>query len=99
MSDEEDSIERYEIHKNDDVTLTDVDEESEEIDMINRKEQDSLELDKSETDERDQIEISDLLKSIDSQKIGDDDDLVDTDIDRVTDGEESDEKDHMEASK
>ena len=65
MSDEKYYVERYEIHKNDDVTLTDVDKESEGIGMINRKEQDGLESDKSETDERDQIEISDLLKRID----------------------------------
>ena len=35
MRGEKDSIEWYEISKNDDVTLTDVDEESEEIDKIN----------------------------------------------------------------
>ena len=68
MSDEKDSIEIDEIHKNDDVTLTDVDEEYEEIDKINRKKQDDSESEKSETDERDQIEIIDLLKRIDSQK-------------------------------
>ena len=37
MSDEKESGERYQISKNDDVTLTDVDEEYEEIDKINRK--------------------------------------------------------------
>ena len=42
MSDEKDSVERYDIHKNDDVTLTDLDEEYEEIDKINRKEEDGL---------------------------------------------------------
>ena len=52
FSDEKDSVERDEISKNDDVTLTDVDEKSEEIDKINKKEQDGLESDKSETDER-----------------------------------------------
>ena len=81
MSDEKGSVERYDIHENDDVTLTDVDEESEEIDRINRKEQYGLESEESETDERDQIEIPDLMKRIDIQKKGDDDDLVDTNID------------------
>ena len=57
ISDEKDSVERDEISKNDDVTLTDVDEKSEEIDKINKKEQDGLESEKSETDKRDQIEI------------------------------------------
>ena len=37
MSDEKYSVERDEIHKNDDVTLTGVDGEYEEIDKINRK--------------------------------------------------------------
>ena len=37
MSDEKGSVERYEIYKNDDVTLTDVDEEDEEINNINRR--------------------------------------------------------------
>ena len=81
MSDKKDSFERDEISKNDDVTLTDVDEEYEERDHINKKEQDGLESDKSETDEREQIEIQELLKSIDSPKKGNDDDLVDTDTD------------------
>ena len=35
MSDEKEFVERYEISKNDDETLTDVDEEYEEIDKIN----------------------------------------------------------------
>ena len=38
MSDEMDSVEGDDIHKNDDVTLTDLDEESEEIDKTNIKE-------------------------------------------------------------
>ena len=42
MSDEKDYVERCDIHKNDDVTLTDLDEEYEEIDKINRKEEDGL---------------------------------------------------------
>ena len=46
MSDEKDSVERYEIHKNYDVTLTNVDEEYEERDNIIKKEQDGLESDK-----------------------------------------------------
>ena len=37
MSYEKDSVERGSISKNDDVTLIDVDEESEEIDRINKK--------------------------------------------------------------
>ena len=56
------------ISVNDDVTTTDVHEESDEIDKINRKKQDGLEPEKPETDERDQIEISDLRKRIDSPK-------------------------------
>ena len=48
--------------------MTGVGGESEEIDKINRKEQDGSESDKSETDERDQIEIPGLLKRIDCQK-------------------------------
>ena len=40
MRDENESVERDEIHKNYDVTLTDIDEKSEEKDKINRKEQD-----------------------------------------------------------
>ena len=42
ISDEKESVERDEIHKNDDVTLNDVDKESGEIDYINRKEEDAL---------------------------------------------------------
>ena len=52
ISDEKESVERDEISKNDDVTLTDVDEKSEEIDKINKKLQDDLESDKLEIDER-----------------------------------------------
>ena len=47
ISYEKDSIETDEISKNDDVTLTDVDEESEEIIDINKKEQDGLDKEKS----------------------------------------------------
>ena len=54
---------------------------------------------KSQTDERDQIEISDLQKRIDSQKKGDDDDIVDTDIDRETSDEESEGKYQAEERK
>ena len=39
LSDEKDSVERDEISKNDDETFPDVDEESVEIDKINKKEQ------------------------------------------------------------
>ena len=42
MSDEKDSAERDEISKNDEETLADVDEESGEINEINKKEQDGL---------------------------------------------------------
>ena len=42
MSDEKESVEIDEIHKNYYVKLTDVDEEYEEIDKITRKEQDGL---------------------------------------------------------
>ena len=55
MRDEKQSVERDEISKNDDITLTEVDEESEEIDKTNKKEQDGLESDKWETYEREQI--------------------------------------------
>ena len=48
--------------------MSDVDEESEKTDKINIEIQDGLESEESETDERDQIEISDLMKRIDSQK-------------------------------
>ena len=40
---------------------------SKEIEKINRKEKDGLESDKSETNQRDQIEISDVLIRIDSK--------------------------------
>ena len=39
---------------------------SEEVEKINRKEQDGLESDKSETDESDKMETSDILINIDS---------------------------------
>ena len=60
------------------------DEESEEIDRIKESKKDNLELDKSETDERYQREHPELLKIIDIQKIVDDDDPFDTDIDMET---------------
>ena len=41
---------------------------SKEIEKINREEQDGLESEESQTDERDKIEISDLLIRIDSKK-------------------------------
>ena len=41
---------------------------SKEIEKINRKEQDGLESEKSETDERDKIDISEKLIGIDSKK-------------------------------
>ena len=66
MSYDKDSAERYDMSKTDEETLTGVDEESEEIYRI--KKQDDLESDKSETDERYQIKIPELLKSIDIQK-------------------------------
>ena len=98
MSDERDSVERDEIHKDDDVTLIDIDEESEEIYNINRKEQDVLESDKSETYERYQIEISDLLKMFDSQK-KQTMMICHTDIDIEKNDEESEEKQHIEENK
>ena len=61
--------------KGDDYDLVDTDtdretnnEESEEIYRIEESKKKYLESDKSETDEIDQIEISDLLKRIDIQK-------------------------------
>ena len=99
MSDEKESVEIDEIHKNYDVKLTDVDEEYEEIDKITRKEQDGYNQKNQKNNERDQIEISNSLKIIDSQKKGYDGDLVDTDIDRETNDEESEGKDHIEKSK
>ena len=50
-----------------------------------------LESDKSENNERDQKEIPNLLKVIDSQEKGDDDVPVDTDIDMETNDEKSEE--------
>ena len=99
MNDEKDSAETDEISKKDEKTLTGVDEESEEIDTINEKEQDGLESDKSETDERYQIEIPELLKIIDGQEKADDDDLVDNDIDQETNDEEYEEIDQIEEKK
>ena len=55
MSDEKYSVERDEISKNDDETLTGFDEEYEEINKIDKKEQDGLESEKLVTDEREQI--------------------------------------------
>ena len=83
-------VEKYEIDKNYDVTLTDVDEESEKEDKINRKEEEYSEYETSETDERNLINISDLLNIIGSQK-KDDDDLGDTDIGWETSDEKSEE--------
>ena len=57
MSYSKDSVERYEISKNDEETLTYVNEEYEEIDQTEGSKEDDLESEKSETDERDQIEI------------------------------------------
>ena len=61
---------------------------SKEIEKINRKEQDGLKSDKSETDERDKIEISDVLIGIDSKNKVDNDDLVDNDTDQESSEEE-----------
>ena len=48
MSDKKDSVERDDINKNDDVTLIDDDEESEEIDKTIGKQQEYLESENSE---------------------------------------------------
>ena len=68
MSVETGSIKRDDIHQNDDITLTDVVEESEEKDKITRTEQDGLKSYKSETDERVKIENPASLKRIYSKK-------------------------------
>ena len=99
MNDEKEYVERDEISKNDGETLADVDEESKQIDKINKNKQDDLESDKSETYERYKIEIPELLKRIDIQQKGDNDDLVDTDIDWETNNEESEEIYQIEESK
>ena len=64
MSDEKEYAERYEISKNYEETLIDVDEEYDEIYQIEESKEDDLESYKSETDERDQIENIELLKII-----------------------------------
>ena len=87
MSDYKYSAKIDEISKNDEETLTGVDEEYEEMYQINEKEQDDLESEKSETDERYKIEIPELLKRIDNKKKRDHDDLDDTDIDMETNDE------------
>ena len=84
MSDDKESTERDEIIKNDEERFTDVDEESEEIDKIKETKEDDLEPDQSATYERYQIENPELFKRIDSQKRGDNDAPVDTDIDLET---------------
>ena len=61
---------------------------SKEMEKINEKKQDGLELDKSDSDKRDEIKISEVLIRIDSKKRGDDDDLVDTDTDKETNKKE-----------
>ena len=70
----------------DDLVDTDTDretnnEESEEIYRIEESKKYHLESDRSETNERDQRKHPELLILIGSQKIGDDYDPVDTDID------------------
>ena len=54
------------------------------MDRIEESKEDDLESEKSETDEIDQRENPELLKRIDSEKIGDDNDPVDTDTDLET---------------
>ena len=64
-----------------DIDIEKNDEESEEKYHIEENKEDNLESDKSGSDERYQRENQELFKNMDSQKKGDDDDLVDTDID------------------
>ena len=66
--DGKESSERDDISKNYEETLTDVDEEYDEIYQIEEIKEDNLESEKSETYERYQIENIELLKIIDSQK-------------------------------
>ena len=61
-----------------------VDEESEEMDQIEESKEDDLVSDKSETDERYQIENPELIKSFYGPKKGHVDDPVYTDIDLET---------------
>ena len=84
MSDDKEYSKSDQISKNDEENLNDVDQESEEIDQIEKSKEDYLESDKSETYERYHIENLELLKNIDSPKKGDNDNPVDTDIDLET---------------
>ena len=67
--------------------------------MTKEIKENNLEWDKSETDERDKRENQELFKRIDSKKKGDDNDLVDTDIDWETNDEEYEEMYRIEESK
>ena len=71
---------------------------STDIEKINRKEIDDVESDKSDTEERDKIQISDEV-IIPDRKKDDDDDQVNKDADQGTSEEEQEEKDQTERSK
>ena len=68
MSDYKDSVERYEISKNYEETVTVDYDESDERDLMVESKEDALESEESENDERDQIEYPESLKRIDRQK-------------------------------
>ena len=68
------------------------------VEKINRKEIDDLESDKSDTEERYKIKISDEMIMIDGKK-DDDDDQSNNDTDQGTSDEESKERDQTEKSK
>ena len=63
------------------------------IEKINKKEINNEESDKSDTEERDKIQISDEVTMIARKKRNDDDDQVNKDADQGTIEEESEEKD------
>ena len=65
---------------------------STDIENIYGKETDNIESDKSDTEERAKIQISDEVRIIDRKK-DDDDDQVNKDADQGTSEEESEEKD------
>ena len=81
MSDGRYSVERHQISKNDDETLTDVDEEYEEIDKINKKNNMVKNQKNQKLMKESRQKYRDYLKGL---KKKDDDDIFDTDIDRET---------------
>ena len=66
---------------------------------MNRKEIDNVESEKSDTEERDKIQISDKVIMINRRKKDDDYDQVNKNADQGTSEKESEEKDQTERSK